>query len=316
MRTDFGVNRLVALWLVLTCAPLAVGQEGAPPKRPQASPVDAIEAAIRKDLKLPPVALPRVVHAPTDSAAEVVTLPALPKGKDRLPALEAAAQQYRTAQKGAALYRLFLADDSTTAEEKAAVKEKMEAWAKAEQEGLIRIGRRWVPPREAETLTKQVTTLVDEASALIAKKDHKGATAQLDKAARIDPDRPEIPFLQGVSAYLADDLPLAERRFGACLQRMPENATVLNNLGVCGILSKKYAAGMKHLLKGATLEPHDEFLSQNLGTFLEDVKSKKVAIVDRKLVEQAQSAYELMLAAKAPPFKPLRGYLLARSLGK
>ena len=294
------------------------------PKVPP-SPAEKIEAAIRKELKIPPRELPKAkpedfdASLPTDpeAVAEPATpLPPLPppEGKDRPQLLEQTAQQLRTAKDALAYYELFLADASTTDAEKEAVQAKQKAWRRAADDDLVRVGKRWLRRSEADEIATQVQTLVGEATALLGKKDYAGASDKLERSARLDPEHLETQFLLGVAAYFEDDLALAERRFNICLTRAPESVAVLTNLGTSALLLKKYALAVRHWSKAAALDPTDATLMQNLDTFVADVKSRRLSAVEKRVADQANEAHARMVEAKAQRGDPKKRYVIATAL--
>jgi tetratricopeptide (TPR) repeat protein len=292
------------------------------PKVPP-SPAEKIEAAIRKELKIPPRELPKAkpedfdATLPTDPDAatdSVPTLPPLPEGNDRPALLEQTAQQLRTAKDALAYYELFLADASTTDAEKEAAQSKLKTWQQAADDDLVRVGKRWLTRSEAEEIATQVQTLVGEAKTLLEKRDYEGASERLEKSARLDSEHLETQFLLGVAAYYEDDIALAERRFNICLSRAPESVPVLTNLGTCALLLKKYALAVRHWAKAAEREPTDATLMQNLDTFVADVKSRRLSTVEKRLADQANEAHARMVEAKAQRGDPKKRYVIATSL--
>lgn len=309
--------RCLLLLLLTTATALAQ-----PPKVPP-SPAEKIEAAIRKELKIPPRELPKAkpedfdATLPTDPEATTdpaVTLPPLPEGEDRPQLLEQKAQQLRTARDALAYYERFLADASTTDAERQAVEAKRTAWQKSAEEDLVRVGKRWLPRPEAEAIATQVQTLVGEAKALLEKRDYQGASDTLEKSARLDSEHLETQFLLGVAAYFEDDVAVAERRFNICLSRAPESVPVLTNLGTCALLLKKYALAARHWAKAAELDPTDATLMQNLDTFVGDVKSRRLSTVEKRVSDQAQEAHAKMVEAKAQRGDPKKRYVIATTL--
>ena len=70
-------------------------------------------------------------------------IPPAPAGKGRVRNLEVEAQQCKEAGEALQLYKLFLADAKTTAEEKDQARQRMGFWEQAARDDLVRVGKKW-----------------------------------------------------------------------------------------------------------------------------------------------------------------------------
>ncbi len=250
------------------------------------------------------------------------------KGRDK--ALEAEAQQCKTAAEALLTYKIFVADPDTTDEEKEQVKTRLEYWEQAAKDDLVRVGKKWIPKPEADKLKAEADKLVAEAIEMLNVKNYKSADTKLEKASKVYPDHLESLFLLGVGAFFNDDHKGAEKRFVQCLSRAPNHVPLLNNLAVCEVKTKKFERAVKHWEMAATLEPENEILAQNLGRFVADAndnsgkgaktttgaktkggKSDDFGRVDRHTIDDAAEVYSKLIAnAKVRRADVKRGYLI------
>lgn len=266
------------------------------------------------------------------------SLPAAPKpaagkgnAKSRTKALEADAQQCKTADEALLIYKMFASDPDTTAEEKEELQPRLEYWEQAAKDELVHVGKKWLKKAEAEKLKAEADKLVGEAVELLNVRSYSQADAKLEKAAKIYPDHLESLFLLGVGAFLNDDLKGAERRFMQCLNRAPNHPPLLNNVAVIEALNKRYDKAVNHWEKAASLDPENEVLVQNLGRFLADAdasKNKKASKgdkakgpkgndfgrVDRRTLDDATKLYAKLVEQTKVRANPSRKYVIVMDL--
>jgi tetratricopeptide (TPR) repeat protein len=205
--------------------------------------------------------------------------------KNRGKSIEADAQQCKTADEALLVYKLFLSDSDTTADEKKDAQPRLEYWEQAANDELVHVGKKWIKKAEADKLKGEADKLVAEAIELINVKSYSQADAKLEKAAKVYPDHLESLFLLGVGAFLNDDNKGAEKRFLQCLSRAPNHVPLLNNVAVCEVLNKRFDRAINHWEKAASIDPDNAALVQNLGQFLSDAdpsKQKKAAKTDKE----------------------------------
>ena len=170
--------------------------------------------------------MPSQVYSQTGKAAPV---------KDRVKDLESKVNQCRTAEEARLLYGIFVADETTTAEERENAKPQLEYWTKAAKDELVRVGTKWMPAPEAATLNADADKLVEEAIQSLKLDDLEGADKKLKKASLIYPDHLPSLYLLGIGACLNGKYDAGEIQFSKCLARSPNNVAVLNNTAVCEV---------------------------------------------------------------------------------
>jgi S1-C subfamily serine protease len=352
-------SALSAAVLVAQPAPPLGVPPSRPPPRPYAvSAVESVTAGIRKALQRPepgdtagarpaPDADGTATAAPEAAAADSgdgsrsaapkkmgkSVTPAKATGKGRVKALEDKAQQCREAHEALQLYKDFLAAPDTTPEENEQAQARLEFWEQAARDRLIRVGKKWMSPKEAEKLKQEADKLVAEALELINVESFSKADAKLERASKIYPDHLESLFLLGVGAYLTDDPRGAEKRFEQCLSRAPTNVPLLNNVAVCEVLTKHFDQAVKHWEKAASLEPANSVIVQNLGRFIADASNRNkpsgasrskiggksvtdIGVVDKRVLDDATALYtKLVAGGKAGRYDARTGYIIIKLFG-
>src|SRR5262249_18541742 len=164
---------------------------------------------------------PRIAEPDRGISVGTNLLGAAPKSgekKDRAKALEAEAQQCKTADEALLLYKFFMTNPETTAADKEQAQNRLEFWEQAAKDELVRVGKKWVPKAEADKLKEDADKLVAEAIELLDLKSYKKADEKLERAAKVYPDHLESLFLLGLGALLTNDIKGAERRSCHCLR--------------------------------------------------------------------------------------------------
>ncbi len=295
------------------------------------SPVDAIAARIRADLKALKATAPSdtpttgspnkpvpekepSTGTPTKSPAKT---PGTPKAisSPKVRAVETNAQKCQTAEEALLLFQIFLADSATTGDEKEQAQARLEYWEQAATDQLVHVGTKWMPKPEAVALEKEADKLVEEALEMLNVDNFTAANAKLEKAGKIYPEHLESIFLLAVGAFLGNDFKAAELKFNQCLSRSPNNVALLNNVAVCEIQMKRYSGAVKHWEKAAAIDLENKNVAQNLGKFISDVNLKKFTGVDRRVLTDATEAYQKMVAKDSGNrADPSRGYAVLKML--
>lgn len=284
------------------------------------SPVDAIAARIKADVERMKSAAPAVPQPtklqPTPAAENVSrTTKFKPPTAARVKAVEANAQKCQTADEALVLFKIFLTTAGLTAEEKEQGQSRLEYWEQASSDQMVRVGTKWMPKSEADGLKNEADKLVDEALEMLNVDDFVGANAKLERAGKIYPEHLDSIFLLAVGAFLNRDFKAAEARFKECLQRAPENVSLLNNVAVCEIQTKRYTPAVNHWAKAAAIDLENRTVAQNLGQFISDANLKRLGTVDKKTMTDASDMYQKMIT-KDPGNRSntSKGYVLSRLL--
>jgi Flp pilus assembly protein TadD len=161
--------------------------------------------------------------------------------------VEADAVQCRSATQAADVYRLFLASDRLTPEQRSAAEARAQVWQEMSERGLVRLGDRWVPPAEAVAATGEARKVVAHALELMRLGNADLAEDELRKASRLDPDGARASFVTGLAyARVANKPEKAVEHFASAVDRDPRNAASLNDLAVLEVLTRRHAAVARH----------------------------------------------------------------------
>lgn len=311
----------IAILIVLaTCCSATLAQQ--PDKISfDASPVDALASKIKIDLQaLKTTESAAPATAPDEAASDRVALvdtkasnPGAPLTSPKLKALEAAAMKCQTAEESLVLYKIFLANPDTTAEEKEQAQARYDHWEGASADQLVRVGLKWMGKNEAAALEKQADELAREAAEMLNVDNSAGATTKLEKATRVYPEHPEAVFLLAVNSYLRRDFKIAETKFSQCLARTPNSIALLNNVALCEVQLKRFPSAVKHWSRAASLDLENADVAQNLGQFVTDANQKRFGSVDKKTLAEATELYQQMIT-KDPGIRtdPTRGYVIVK----
>jgi tetratricopeptide (TPR) repeat protein len=88
----------------------------------------------------------------------------------------------------------------------------------------------------------------------VAKRQNAAAVPELQKAAALDPDQPQIRYFYGRVLYTTGRYPEARDQFLACLKLQPEYPKALENLGLCYEALQDYAKATQSYLEAIGLE--------------------------------------------------------------
>lgn len=187
---------------------------------------------------------------------------------DRVVKLEASAQKCRTAEEAVTIYRIFLADESISAKERADSERYLTIWQKLASEDSVRVGQKWVPRAEELEMREQADKLVVQGLVLLQNGNLKEADKLLEKAAKVYPEHLDSLFLLAVGALVNGNASNAERQLSRMLLRDPQNIAILNNLAVAEAMKGQGDDAFKHLELAAKLAPDHGQTLQNLGALV------------------------------------------------
>lgn len=211
---------------------------------PLAAMSAASQAAARRavDRSTAVGAAPAPTSADSTAAADRAAVP------DAIKAVEADAVRCRTAAEAADVYRLFLAGGDRSADARSAATERLRHWSGLAEQGMVRIGGRFVPPEEARTAARAADEAIGHAIELMRLGNAELAEEELRKAGRSDPESGRAAFVTGLSyALVARQATKALEQFADAVRRDPDDAAALNNLAVTEFLARRHAAAVDHL---------------------------------------------------------------------
>lgn len=206
--------------------------------------------------------------------------------------VEADAIRCRTALDAADVYRLYLAGDAITAEQRSMAAERLREWITKSEKGLVRCGERWIPKAESEAIATEAGKVVEHAIELMRLGNAHLAEDELLKASRLDPGSGRPHFIMGLSyALIARNFTKAVEQFGEVVLREPDNAAALNNLAVLEILGRRYGSVAGHFGDALAWAADRQPIADNLcwAVRLAGAAESNPALAKNKIPEKALS---------------------------
>lgn len=248
-------------------------------------PVDALSqeslAAVRSEAAALPPAGERAVNV-RGPGGRTIRLDVAEVIKD----VEADAIRCRSATEAAEVYRLFLAGDRLTPEQRSAAEIRARLWGEKSETGLVRLGDRWLPAAEAAAVKDEARKILAHALELMRLGNADLAEDELRKASRLDPDSGRASFVTGLAyAKVANKPEKAVEHFADAVGREPRNAAALNDLAVLEVLTRRHGAMARHFQQAVENAVDPMPVAENIAWA---VKLSGAAQVDR-----AQAKYRM-----------------------
>lgn len=228
---------------------------------------DASQAAARRAV---PAASPAAERANTESGGVTVRGPFGRSVRVPVPEsikdIEADAIHCRSAADAADVYRLALAGGRLSAEQRPAAETRLGAWAKRADEGVVRLGDRWVLPAEARTAATEATRAFKHALEVMRLGNADLAEDELRAAGRLDPESGRPGFVIGLSyALVGRNMTKAVDQLADAVRREPGNAAMLNDLAVLEVLTRRYAGVAEHFREAVEHSSAPLPIAENVG---------------------------------------------------
>lgn len=161
---------------------------------------------------------------------------------DSIKHVESDAIHCRSAADAADVYRLALAGTALAGEPRAAAEARLREWQGLADQGLVRLGDRWVPPEEARAASAEATKALKQALELMRLGNADLAEEELRKASRINPESGRASFVMGLAYALGPKNAVkAAEHLAEAARREPANAAVLVDLGVVEVQARRPA---------------------------------------------------------------------------
>lgn len=226
--------------------------------------------------------------------------------------LEAQARKCETAREALDLYIAFQQHNTElTPRQTATLAERQKVWKQRVDDGLVRLGLKWVTLAEAKVYTKKAESLIDQAFQKIDEEDYKRAKELFDKAIAADPQGIRAGYLMGIlNSPNFSDWPLgAEKYFEIVVRREPKHVGLLNNLALSEVRVGKHNAALDHWATALRLTESSSELTQNLGRFISESKDRKLKTTESQL-KRARVMYARAIDdKKGKPVDPKHGWL-------
>ena len=227
--------------------------------------------------------------------------------------LESQAEACRQAKEAVSLYQIYLADDKLPATERREAEVKLREWEKKADEGLVRVGKKWITEDDEKKLRAEADDLVKQAMTLLDARAYKQAEKKLTTASKIYPDHLESVFLLAVGTWLAGNNEAAEKQFAEMLRRAPTNVAVLSNLAVAEAFIGKVERAISHLEKAAKLNPDHGPTIQNLGALVKHLENPRPGSKirgDNKARDRAANVFAAVEHKSKANYDPRKPFLM------
>lgn len=206
--------------------------------------------------------------------------------------LEQAAKKAKTAKEALDLYRQFLALHTLSPAQKERVDADRSNWKSKADQGLVRLGRKWVTEEDAQAAAMQADNLIAQALELVEVGDFDQAGDLLRDASRVDPAGIRADYILGLfNSPLAFNHPrTAEKHFEIVLDRFPNHIAALNNVALIEVRLRQFGAALNHWKKALELAPKTPEVTHNIGRFISEATQKKLD-VPRSLLSKFSRLY-------------------------
>lgn len=215
--------------------------------------------------------------------------------------VETDAIRCRTAAEAADVYRLYLAGERLAPERRRAAEARLKEWSALADQGVVRLGDRWVSPAEAGAAAAEAKNVVAHALELMRLGNGELAEDELRKAGRIDPESGRASFVMGLSYALVGKNPAkALEHFTEAVARQPGDAAAINDLAVLEVLTRRYAAIADHFRQAAENAADPAAVGENLAWAVKLAGAARTTPalartkMPEKTVEELNAVYRLL----------------------
>lgn len=258
----------------------------------------------------------KIAGVPAPAGAAPVAVPASPAGAPQLApstaagtkmdaaqadrnlaALEREAKNCKTAEEAIVMYTVFLSDPTLPDSTRTAGAEKMAVWKKLSDQGLVKMGPKWVTVDEAREARVKSIFLINQGLEMVRLNQDKLGFDKLVEASNASPEDIQADFIIGtVFAIALQKFDKAEVHYKNCLRRDPTNPAVLNNLALAMIRLNRPLEALGYWRTAAST-CHDERIVQNIGRLFEMAGSRKI-FVPPAVVSQLSDIYATLVLSK------------------
>jgi len=208
------------------------------------------------------------------------------------------------------MYRSFLADESNSQQDRRVAKERLSDWQVRSEQDLFRLGKDWVAAKDAEAAEEEAHLLVKQALELTRLGDYKSAKQKLEEASLRDPNGIAADGIHGtLHLLISQSLSKAKPFFRECLNRQPQNVSILNNYALCELRAGHYKTAIRHWENALALAPTTPEVIQNIGRLIAHSSKGYVDLKSPQLTRLSDRYTTLIASTKIEGADPTLGWV-------
>lgn len=171
-------------------------------------------------------------------------------------------------------------------------------WQLRKQQGLVKVGSKWVTTQDRQRMRAQATLLARQAAVDLSQNDFKNAEAVLKDALDDDPDHVAALYLRGLIDFQQGQVAVARKRFEAVNAQIV-HAPTLNNLAVIYFRQNQTQMSLKFYDQSIELAPLSRDLLNNVAEALavltdDQRRSPNAVLLADHFLQQDQKLQELL----------------------
>ncbi len=156
--------------------------------------------------------------------------------------------------------------------------------------------------------------LIEQAFVLFKQDPRKNAKLvkkKLEQAAKLDPGSIQADFVRGImNTMVATNFKVAEKNFEACLKRIPDHPSSLNNLALVYAKAQDFKSAITTWKRLVKVAPEIPYVAHNIGRLLEAEKDGKVKIPSAQRDALAELFAEVSADDTSLLHNPKVGYVM------
>lgn len=183
------------------------------------------------------------------------------------------ANRERTGDAGHQVFQNFVQSHEFDAKQSARVDQALADWKLRDEQGLCRIGAKWMPESNAVTTKSGVDDKVSQAEQFIMARQYSQAYELLESANQDDPGRVKTLYLLGLLHSLpvagANAADKAEKYFDRVLRIEPDHPEALNSLAISLIKQASFPGAVTRFRRSAEGLPDCSVVAHNVRRLLD-----------------------------------------------
>lgn len=237
-----------------------------------------------------------VTNVPAEKIASIDVRPqgGADASMSRLQSLRRAAENIPDIKQILERYRTFIDQNANTPAATAAAAD-MKLWEDRVDQGLVKVGDRWITPSERDALRAKSTDVAIALHDMMKQGRFKEAGAILSRSLLIDPQNASLLYLHGVMQYQDEQIPPARKTFEAVAIAAPDHAPTLNNLAVILWRQNAHTAALAYYDRSMLAAPGRPEILDNIAEALNALpREQRDSLVVKKLLRHYNEQEDAM----------------------